>query len=100
MVNRTNTPLELRPGVGGSLVMDRAYPRQLGSCLVCTPQCEKPQPWQDGQHGPPLNTHLLHSWIFSSPDDPGEAVCKEHTFSALLSLQKIFWGLSVATEVY
>lgn len=33
MVNGTNVPPELRPGVGGSLVMDRAYPGQLESCL-------------------------------------------------------------------
>lgn len=99
MVNSTNAPPELHPGVSGSLVMDRVYPGQLGSHLVCAPQCEKPQAWQDGQHGPPLNAHLLHSWIFSSPDDPGEAICKEQIFSAFLSLQKMFWGLSVATEV-
>lgn len=33
MVNRTDAPLELRPGVGGSLVMDRVTQGNWGAAL-------------------------------------------------------------------
>ena len=45
------------------------------------------------------DTQLLHGWTCSSLDETVEAVYKEHTFSTFLSLQMMFWGLSVATEV-